>query len=54
MKEVPKFIQISGGRGYLYALDEDGVIWRHVPATLEPARLAFWTKTLTDHPHSEP
>jgi len=56
---TPKFIQISCGSGKnsLFALDEEGKVWRYVPANTtkkfedrEPGRgehFAFWSK-LTD------
>lgn len=56
--ELVKFIQIAGVDNELYALDEDGVVWKYFPAKPEirnscggiavKGRFAFWGK-LTQH-----
>lgn len=39
-----KFIQITNGTGGLYALDENGHVWKYHPHTPNSQRFAFWGK----------
>jgi len=43
---MDKFIQITGVGNKLYALDENGLVWKYNPATED--RYAFWGK-ITNH-----
>ena len=46
--QQPKFIQISNDKYYLYALDEEGVVWRYFEFS-DKTKNGWYPKETTRH-----